>query len=192
MWAVGAGGESRAECLHFHPDREAVWAWKAPTTSIGETARKEMEMSSTVKEVEYYYAIVADRPGEARKLLEFLSEKMVNLLALTAFPIGEGKSQIDFFPAEPEMLKKAAADAKMELVGPKKAFLIQGVDRIGALYDFHLKLSNAGINIYACNGVVDGTGRYGYVIWVDQADYEQASKALKTSDWRTIQPSRRV
>ena len=148
-------------------------------------------MAATVKEVEYFYAVVEDRPGEARRLLEFLSEKMVNLLALTAFPLGEGMSQIDFFPAEPNALKKAAADAKVPLVGPKKAFLVQGTDRIGALYDFHLKLFNAGINIYACNGVVDGTGRFGYVIWVDPSDFDQASKALRSSDWRTIQPSRR-
>ena len=149
-------------------------------------------MASTVKEVEYYYALVADRPGEGRKLLEFLSEKMVNLVALTAFPAGDGQTQIDFFPSEPEMLKKAAQDANISLVGPKKAFLIQGTDQIGALYDFHLKLSNAGINIYASNGVVDGTGRFGFVIWVDPADYEDAAKALKSSDWRTIQPSRRT
>jgi hypothetical protein len=77
------------------------------------------------------------------------------------------------------------------LVGPKKAFLIQGGDRIGALYDFHLKLSNAGINIYASNGVVDGTGRFGYVIWVNPDDYENASKALMSSDWKTIHPSPR-
>ncbi len=149
-------------------------------------------MAATVKEVEYYYALVADRPGEARKLLEFLSEKMVNLLALSAFPVGEGQSQIDLFPSEPEILKEAAADANIPLVGPKKAFLLQGTDRIGALYDFHLKLSNAGINIYACTGVVDGTGRFGYVIWVDPAKYEEASEALKASDWRTIQLSRRT
>ncbi|MFH1763133.1 MAG: hypothetical protein ABIF09_02975 [Gemmatimonadota bacterium] len=149
-------------------------------------------MASTVKEVEYYYALVADRPGETRKLLEFLSEKMVNLLAITAFPVGEGQTQIDFIPSDPEMLKRAASDASMSLVGPKRAFLIQGTDEIGALYDFHLKLYNAGINIHASNGVVDGTGRFGYVIWVDPAVYEKASKALKSSDWRTIQPSRRT
>ena len=57
-------------------------------------------MLSSVKEVEYYYTVVADKPGEARKLLDFLSEKMVGLLALTAFPLGEGKSQIDLFPED--------------------------------------------------------------------------------------------
>lgn len=149
-------------------------------------------MLSSVKEVEYYYTILADKPGEARKLLEFLSERSVNLLALTVFPVGDGQSQMDLFPAEPEMLKKAAEDAEITLVGPKKAFLLQGEDRIGALYDVHLKLSNAGINIYAASGVVDGTGRFGYLIWVDPADFEEASKVLKSSDWRTIQVSRRT
>ncbi|MFC1639155.1 hypothetical protein ACFL3B_00145 [Gemmatimonadota bacterium] len=149
-------------------------------------------MLSSVKEVEYYYTVVADKPGEARRLLDFLSEKMVHLLALTAFPLGEGQSQIDFFPADPETLKEAAEDAEITLVGPKKAFLLQGEDRIGALYDFHLKLANAGINIYACNGVVDGTGRFGYVIWVNPAEYDEASKVLKSSDWRTIRPSVRT
>jgi hypothetical protein len=146
-------------------------------------------MPSNVKEAEYYYSIVADKPGEARKLLEFLSEKEVNLLALTVFPVSEEQSQIDFFPADPEILKKAAEDAGIPLIGPKKAFLIQGEDQVGALYDFHLKLSNAGINIHASNGVVDGTGRFGYVIWVNPDDYEKASEALKSSDWKTIQPS---
>jgi hypothetical protein len=146
-------------------------------------------MSSEVKEVEYFYALVADKPGEARKLLEFLSERQVNLLALTAFPVGEGKSQLDFFPADSEKLKSAAADAGISLVGPKKAFLVQGEDDVGALYGYHLKLSNAGINVHASNGAVDGTGRFGYVIWVHPDDYEKASKALRASDWKTIQTS---
>ena len=146
-------------------------------------------MASTVKEVEYYYSLVADRPGEARKLLEFLSEREVNLFAFTAFPAGDDKGKLVFIPANPETLSEAAADAQISLIGPKKAFLIQGEDQIGALYDFHLKLSNAGINIRAANGVVDGTGRFGYVIWVNPDDYEKTSKALKSSDWRTIQPS---
>ena len=148
-------------------------------------------MISSVKDVEYFSMVVADKPGEARKLFEFLSEKSVNLLALTAFPLGEGESRIDFFPEDPAPLRQAAEDAEVPLVGPKRAFLIQGEDEIGALYDFHLKLYNARINVRACNGVVEGTGRFGYVIWVDPADYEEASKVLRSSDWRTIQISRR-
>ncbi|UCC83518.1 MAG: hypothetical protein JSW46_00880 [Gemmatimonadota bacterium] len=148
-------------------------------------------MISSVMDVEYFSIVVADKPGEARKLLEFLSEKSVNLLALTAFPLGGGESRIDFFPEDPSLLREAAEDAEVPMEGPKKAFLVQGEDTIGALYDFHLKLSNARINVRACNGVVDGTGRFGYVIWVDPADHEEASKVLRASDWRTIQTSRR-
>ena len=147
-------------------------------------------MLESVRHVEYYYTIVADKPGEARKLLEFLSERTVNLLAIHAFPLGEGQSQIDLFPDDPESLKQAAEDAEVTLVGPKKAFLLQGEDKAGALYDFHLKLSNAGINIHASNGVVDGTGRFGYVIWVNLAEFDEAKKVLQSSDWKTIQPTR--
>ncbi len=136
-------------------------------------------MKEVVKEVEYYYALVADKPGEARKLLEFMSEKGVNIIAFTAFPFGGGKSQLDFFPENPYHLQKAADDADIPLVGPKKAFLIQGEDRVGVLYEFHLKLSNAGINVRASNGVADGKGRFGYIIWVDPDDFEKASRVLR-------------
>ncbi len=146
-------------------------------------------MSTTVLEVEYYYSLVADKPGESRKLLEFLSEKEVDLLAFTAFPVGDGKSQLDFVPVDSDQLKRAAANAEIELIGPKKAFLIQGEDRVGTLYEYHLKLSNAGINIHASNGVVEGTGRFGYVIWVNPDDYTKASEVLMSSDWKTIQTS---
>jgi hypothetical protein len=144
-------------------------------------------MPSRVMEVEYYYATVADKPGEARKLLEFLSEKAVNLLALTVFPVGDGKSQIDFIPDNPDALKSASEDSGIPLIGPKKTFLVQGDDHVGVLSGFHLKLSNAGINIHACNGVVDGQGHFGYVIWVNPDDYQKASEELKSTDWKTIQ-----
>jgi len=135
-------------------------------------------MAETVRKVEYFYATVSDKPGEGRRLLEHLSEKGVNLVAFTAFPIGGDRAQLDFFPENPEQLQKAAADAGITLVGPKKAFLIQGEDRVGALHEHHLKLSNAGINVHAANGVCNGSGRFGYVLWVKPEDYEAAARAL--------------
>jgi len=135
-------------------------------------------MAETVRKVEYFYATVSDKPGEGRRLLEHLSEKGVNLVAFTAFPIGGDQAQLDFFPENPEQLQKAAADAGITIVGPKKAFLIQGEDRVGALHEHHLKLSNAGINVHAANGVCNGSGRFGYVLWVKPEDYEAAARAL--------------
>ena len=107
-------------------------------------------MADTIRAVDYFYAMVGDKPGEGRRLLEHLSEKGVNLLAFTAFPTGNGKTQLDFFAEDAGILKDAAADAGLDLVGPKKGFLIQGQDRVGALHQHHLTLANAGINVVAC------------------------------------------
>jgi len=135
-------------------------------------------MAETVKRVEYYYAMVEDKPGEARKLLEFCSAHGVSLTNLTAFPAGEGKAQIDFFPEDAGTLKMAAEEAGIPLVGPKKAFLIQGDDRLGVLAEYHLRLAGAGVNVYAANGTNDGRGGFGYVLWVRTEDYEKAARAL--------------
>lgn len=135
-------------------------------------------MAESVKRVEYYYAVVEDRPGEARRLLEFCSAHGVSLNNLTAFPVSEGKAQIDFFPEDIDTLKVAAEEAGVPLKGPKKAFLIQGDDRLGVLVEYHLRLAGAGVNVYAANGTNDGRGGFGYVLWVRPEDYEKAAQAL--------------
>lgn len=135
-------------------------------------------MADTIRKVEYFCATVEDKPGEASRLLRHFSKKGVNLVALTAFPLGDGRSQLDFFPESAEKIQKAAADAGLTLVGPKKAFLIQGEDRPGALVEHHQRLSNAGINVHASNGVSDGSGRFGYVLWVKPEDFEEAARTL--------------
>ncbi len=135
-------------------------------------------MAENVRKAEYLYATVEDRPGEVRRLLEFCSAHSVNLINFTAFPIGEGRTQLDFFPEDVEKLRLAAQEAGIALVGPKKAFLIQGDEKIGVLVEYHLRLANAGINVYAANGTVDGHGGFGYVLWVKPEDYEKAAQAL--------------
>ena len=135
-------------------------------------------MTDRITIVDYYNAKVSDEPGEGRRFLEHLSEQGVNLLAFAAFPLGENRTQLDFITERPEKLKAAAADAGVEILGPKQAFLIQGDDRIGALHTHHLTLANAGVNVYASNGVCDGFGRFGFVLWVKPEDFEQACVAF--------------
>jgi hypothetical protein len=139
-------------------------------------------MPDTVQIVDYFYAVVGDRPGEARRLLEHMSEKGVNLLAFTAFPVEGNKTQLDFFPDNAQALQDAASEAGIKLVGPKKGILVQGDDRVGALHDHHLKLANANINVHAANGVANGAGRYGYIIWVSPADVQKAAEVLQGSE----------
>jgi hypothetical protein len=135
-------------------------------------------MAETIKKVQYFYATIEDKPGTASELLKNLSDRDVNMTAITAFPLGDGTSQVDFFPERPDELIKAALDAGITLVGPKNAFLIQGDDKVGALHEHHLRLSDAGINVHAANGVVDGSGRFGYVMWVKPGDYDKAARAF--------------
>jgi hypothetical protein len=135
-------------------------------------------MEVQVQEREYYYAIVENRPGEARKLMEFCSAYGVNLINFTAFPLGENLAQLDFFPEDDEKLKQAANDAGIDLVGPKKAFLIQGDERMAVLAEFYLRLADSGINVVAANGTSDGRGGFGYILWVKPNDYKRAAKVL--------------
>ncbi len=120
-------------------------------------------MAEAVQRIEYFYVTVEDKPGTAFQLLAQLKVRGVNLVAFTAFPIQGGQSQLDFFPENAEQLLSAAADEGITLVGPRKAFLIQGEDRPGALIDHHKRLSEAGINVRAVNGVASGSGEFGYV-----------------------------
>ena len=83
-----------------------------------------------------------------------------------------------FFSEDAQKLKMASEESGIPLVGPKKAFLIRGEDRLGVLIEHHLRLADAGINVYAANGTTDGRGGFGYILWVKPHDYELAAKAL--------------
>ena len=102
----------------------------------------------------------------------------MNLAAYLGLPSGKGQSQIDLVPENAAALKQAAEKAGLKLTGPKRAFLVQGDDRVGAVADVARKLAEAKVNIIAAAAASGGGGRYGMVVWVPQADYEKAAKAL--------------
>ena len=135
-------------------------------------------MSDQVRVVDCFYVTVNDRPGEGYRLLEHISEKRTSLLAFTAQPIGEDQTQICLVAEDPVSLAEAALDAGVAVVGPKKGFLIQGDDRIGALHGYHQTLANAGVNVYSSSGVSSGAGRFGFILWVEPEDYDKAFDAF--------------
>ncbi len=135
-------------------------------------------MEDQVRIVDCYYVTVKDRPGEGSRLLEHISESGLNLTAFTAFPVGADETQICIVTDAPESLQEAAANAGTSLIGPKKGFLIQGEDRIGALHAYHLTLANAGVNVYSSSGVCGGDGRFGFILWVDPEDFDKAFDAF--------------
>jgi hypothetical protein len=138
-------------------------------------------MADTVRGVEYHYVTVPDAPGEVQRVLSALKDGGVNLVAFLGFPSSAGASQIDLFAEDAAALREAAEQAGVTLSDAKRAFLIQGDDHVGAVADATGKLADASINITAAAAITDGSGRYGMIIWVTQADYESAAGALGAS-----------
>ncbi len=135
-------------------------------------------MADTVKRVEYFYVTVPDTPGEGAKILSGLKDNGVNLLAYLGFPAGSGESQLDLVPEDSESLRGFAEQSGLSLSEAKRAFLIQGDDRVGAVADTTAKLADAGVNIRAAAAAGAGSGRYGMILWVAPDDYEDAVRAL--------------
>ena len=134
-------------------------------------------MPDTIRVVDYYYTTTPDKPGEGARQLEMLRTARTNLLALSAFP-SQRKIQVDFVPSDPAAFLAAAKAAKVKLSRAKKAILVQGDDRLGAMQEILSKLAAAKINVTAVQGISAGGGRYGAILWVDQKNVKKAATAL--------------
>src|SRR3989449_4467330 len=139
--------------------------------------QREAAMPDTIRQADYYYTMVPDKPGEGAKVLGLLRAAGVNLLAFSAFPSAR-KAQADFVPADAAAFVAAAKQAKIKLKGPKKCFLIEGDDRVGALYQTMTRLGDAKINVTAVDAVTSGMGRWAAILWVKQRDLKKAAQIL--------------
>jgi hypothetical protein len=135
-------------------------------------------MAAKVCRVEYFYATIKDRPGEAYHLLSQLAAAQVNLLAFSAIPLGPEVTQLALFPEQTDLLIRAADRTGTILTGPHRAFIVHGDDELGAFASIHMRLADARINVYASSGVTDGRGGFGYVLYVRPEDYERAAHVL--------------
>jgi len=133
-------------------------------------------MPDTIRQVEYFYMLVPDKVGEAAKALRALRDSGINLLAFSGFPEGR-RGQLDFIPADAAAFKSAAKANKWKIVGPKRALLIQGDDRVGAVAEIAGKLADAKINVIALDAVC-ADGRYGALCWVARRDFKKAAQLL--------------
>lgn len=133
-------------------------------------------MADSIRQVDYFYAEVPDKSGEGARLLAALKKARVNMLAFCGFPIASGKSQIDMIPENSEAFLRVASQLGHKLSDRKRAFLIQGDDRVGAVSDVIDKLQ--GINIVGAQALSAGAGRWAMILWVKPADYQRASQAL--------------
>ncbi len=134
-------------------------------------------MADTVREVNYYYVTTSDKPGQGAAVLSVFRDAGVNLLAAHAFPSGR-RAQIDLVPENARAFTAAARKAKLKLSPRKRAFLIEGADRVGAIAEILEKTAAAGVNVTAITALAAGKGRFGAILWVKPKDQRKAAKAL--------------
>ena len=136
-------------------------------------------MADTIRVVEYFYVTAPNKPGEGARALGTLREAGVNLLAFSGFPQGR-RAQLDFVPADAAAFKQVAKRAKWKVVGPKRAFLVHGDDRVGAIAELMERLGARKINVTAVDAVC-ADGRYGAILWVAPRDVKKAAALLGVS-----------
>jgi hypothetical protein len=137
-------------------------------------------MADTFRLVEYFYITSPNKPGEGARALHTLKEAGVNLLAFSGFPQGR-RAQLDVVPADPAAFKRAAKQAKWKVVGPKRGFLVQGNDRVGAVAELLERLAAAKINVTAIDAVSVEDGRYGAIFWVAPKDVKKTAALVGAS-----------
>ena len=135
-------------------------------------------MAYVAKKVSYFAMEVADKPGEAARILTELSKAGVNLLAFSGFPRGR-RAQLDFIPEDVRIFRKAVSAARLKVQSKKTGFLVQGDDRPGAMAEMLQKLADAAINVTAVDGVCVRGGRWGAILWVKPQSVNKAAKVLQ-------------
>jgi hypothetical protein len=136
-------------------------------------------MADRVRKVSYCYLLVPSRPGQGAAMLSALREAGIDLLAYTGFPVGGGRAQIDLVSDDLAGIRRLARAQGWRLSAPKRGFLIQGEDKVGAVQRHLQRLADARINVTAADAVTAGKGRYGMILWVKAKDYGRAARALK-------------
>jgi len=135
-------------------------------------------MADDIRKIEYYDAAVADKPGEAARILTVLEQAGVNLIAFSGFPQGPRKAQLDFIAEDSAALKKAARAAGLTLGKKKAGFLVRGEDHPGAAAAIARELGEAGINVTSMQTICAGAGRFGGLFWVKPENVRKAAKVL--------------
>lgn len=130
------------------------------------------------RKIEYYYTSIKDQSGEGFRFLKQLASRNVDLMALTAVPFGPDKAQLTLFPTNASSLVEAAKLENITLDGPHAAILVQGEDHVGAFAGVLAKLAASDINVFSVQGMTDGRGGFGYLVYLRPSDIDQALKSL--------------
>ena len=139
-------------------------------------------MADEVKRLEYYSAVIANKPGEGARVLAALRDEGVNFIGLNGYPIGNPlkakKTTVDFVPSDAKVFKKAARKIGLEIGGKLPCIFVNGEDRQGMGAEILARLGAAGINVIAMHMVCAGAGRVGAMLFVEAPLASKAAKVL--------------
>ncbi len=128
--------------------------------------------------LEFYSAVIPNKPGKGAQLLSAFQEAGVNFVAIWGYPTGKSKARIDLAPEDAAAFKKAAKRLKIEIGKKQTAFHVTGEDHPGAVAEALVKLAAKKIDVYAVQALCAGNGRFGALIQVGQDAVKKAAKAL--------------
>jgi hypothetical protein len=134
-------------------------------------------MADTVRKIDYFSIHVSNTPAKAFGVLSVLVSSGIDLLACIGVPRGR-RAQIDVVPVDSRRFKAAVNKAGLRFTPEKMGFLIQGRDRPGALSENLKKLGEKDINVTGIDSMSAGEGRWGAIIWVEDAAMRRAARVL--------------
>ena len=143
-------------------------------------------MNDEIVQFDYHYIVIDSDASRVAGIVDALSDAGISLLALSEFPLGEGKSQVDLVAESADALANAAHDLGLKLSQRKSGFLIRGQNRPNAIAGILKRLSDAHVAVTALQTISAGAGRFGALLWVKAPDVESASMVLGCAAFRPV------
>jgi hypothetical protein len=134
---------------------------------------------ANVRQVTHFTLGIEDAVGSGARVLESL--RSVNLIAVWGYSMGSGKATLEIAPEDPDAFVAAAKAANIEVGEPSTVFYLTGDDRPGTVADTLGKLAGAGVSIGAAQGIADGRGHFGAMIYVAATDVAKVASVLGAS-----------
>jgi len=147
-----------------------------------------VSMVDDIKQFDYHYMVIDDDASQVAGIVKACSESGIDLLGLSEFPLGDGKSQLDLIAEDARILANTARLMGWSLSERKSGFIIRGRNQPNAMAEVLGRLADAHVGVTAVQAIAAGAGRFGALIWVKPEDVAKAATVLLSSSSRSAPP----